>query len=153
MTRLADRGLSVDVPPGWEGRIFTPRLPPPAENHPVLHLADVPLPFDHGSYLETAATLRGRRGGLVCSLVSFSPDLADVGLYAPQGAPRIRANDLDPRTLQVPAPDRAGVQRFFSMSGRPFSLYLIASLDLHTAARLRIANDALASLRVERVRT
>jgi hypothetical protein len=149
MTLLADRGLEVDVPPGWEGRIFTPRLPPPAENHPVLHLADIPLPFERSSYVETAATLDGRRGGLVCSLVSFAPELADVGLYAPQGVPRIHARDLDPRALQIPVPNGAGVQRFFSVNGRPFSLYIVASVDRHTAARLRIASDALASLRVE----
>lgn len=152
MTRLADRGLTVDVPPGWEGRIFTPRLPPPAENHPVLHLADVPLPYARSSYVETAATLPGQRGGLVCSLVSFSPDLADVGLYAPQGVPRIHAHELDPRALQIPAPDHAGVQRFFSVRGRPFSLYIVASVDRHTAARLQTLNDALASLQVEAVR-
>lgn len=152
MTRLVDGGLSLDVPPGWEGRIFSPRLPPPAENHPVLHLADIPLPFERSSYLETAATVGGGRGGLVCSLVSFGPELADVGLYAPQGVPRVHARDLDPRAMQVPVPDQAGVQRFFSVDGRPFSLYIVASVDRHTATRLRTVNDALATLRVGKVR-
>jgi hypothetical protein len=149
MTLLADQGLSVDVPSGWEGRIFTPDLPPPAQNHPVLHLADVALPMERSSYVETTTTLRRARGGLVCSLVSFGPDLADVGLYAPQGVPRIHPHDLDPRALQVPAHDQAGVQRFFSMAGWAFSLYVVATVDLHTAARLRAVNRALGSLRVE----
>ena len=152
MTVLADRGFSVDVPPGWEGRIFTPGLSPPAENHPVLHLADFPLPYERSSYLETAAALQGRRGGMVCSLVEFGSELADVGLYAPQGVPRIHTRDLDPRAMQVPARDQAGVQRFFSVQGRAFSLYVVASLDLHTAARLRLLNDALASLHVQAAR-
>ena len=149
MTLLVDKGLSVDVPPGWEGRIFTPELPPPAQNHPVLHLANVSLPLERSSYVETTSRLRRARGGLVCSLVSFGPDLADVGLYAPKGVPRIHPHDLDPRALQVPAHDQAGVQRFFSLAGIAFSLYVVASVDLHTATRLRAVNRALASLRVE----
>ena len=149
MTRLAADGLSVEVPPGWEGRIFTPHLPPPAENHPVLHLADVALPTDRSSYVETSATLRRARGGIVCSLVGFGSGPADVGLYAPQGVPRLYARDLDPRALQVPVRDQAGVQRFFSVAGRAFSLYVVATVDLHTAARLRTMNHTLASLQVE----
>lgn len=149
MTLLADRGLSVRVPPGWEGRIFTPDLPPPAENHPVLHLSDAPLPFERSSYLETAATLgRTSGGGVVCSLVDFGPGPADVGLYAPRGVPRIHAADLDPRALQVPRPGQAGVQRFFSVAGRAFSLYVIATVDAQTGRRLRRVNEALATLRV-----
>lgn len=149
MTRLADRGLAVEVPPGWEGRIFLPQLPPPAQNHPVLHLADFTLPFARSSYgAETGATMPSDRGGIICSLVEFGSDLVDVGLYAPQGVPKVHARDLDPRALQIPRPNQGGVQRFFSVRGRAFSLYVIASIDRRTAARLHDANTALASLDV-----
>ncbi|HEY6566821.1 MAG TPA: hypothetical protein VI341_04800, partial [Actinomycetota bacterium] len=99
--------------------------------------------------VETAAAMKQRTGGAIVSLIEFDPDLANVGLYAPQGAPTLRPRDLDGRALQIPRRDQGGVQRFFSMSGRAFSLYVVASLDRATERRLDAVNEALTSLQVE----
>ncbi|MGZ4150498.1 MAG: hypothetical protein ACXVQJ_10685, partial [Actinomycetota bacterium] len=72
---------------------------------------------------DVADTLQ--RGQVVASLVEFDPSLADRGLYAPQGVPDLQVGDLDPRAVQRPHPGRAGLQRFFSVNGRAFSLYVI----------------------------
>jgi hypothetical protein len=151
MTRLADHGISIDVPAGWEARMSVPDLAPPAINLPVLHLADYPLTHARqSSYaVETAAAMGKRSGGIVVSLIEFGPDLANVGLYAPQGAPTLHPRDLDGRALQIPRPDQGGVQRFFSIAGRAFSLYVVASLDRATERRMTAANASLASLQVE----
>jgi hypothetical protein len=150
MTELSDHGLTIQIPPGWEARLSVPDLPPPAENRPVLHMADLPLGTRRSSYaVETAASMPPRTGGVVVSLVEFGPELAGVGLYSPQGAPRIRRGDLDPRALQFARADQAGVQRFFSIAGRAFSLYVVATLDRMTEPRLAAVNEALASLRVQ----
>jgi hypothetical protein len=152
MTRLNDHGISIDVPPGWEARMSVPRLPVPAVNLPVLHMADYPLTHARqSSYaVETAAAMGKRKGGIVVSLIEFGSELADVGLYEPRGAPILHPRDLDGRALQIPRPDQGGVQRFFSMTGRAFSLYVVASLDRSTARRLATLNASLSSLRVDR---
>ena len=151
MTRLVDHGISIDVPSGWEARMSVPGLAPPAVNLPVLHMADYRLTHARqSSYaVETAAAMEQRTGGVIVSLIEFDPALANIGLYAPQGAPTLLARDLDARALQIPRPDQGGVQRFFSMSGRAFSLYVVASIDRASERRIGAVNDSLASLQVE----
>jgi hypothetical protein len=124
-TPLRGHGLAVSVHDGWEARIWMPDLPPPAENHPVMRLANFALPLTKDTYAEDVADGL-RPGRVVASLAEFSPALAGRGLYAPQGVAGLGVADLDPRAVQRQAPGRAGVQRFFSEQGRAFSLYVIA---------------------------
>ena len=124
-TPLRGHGLALTVHDGWEARIWMPDLPPPAENHPVVRLANFALPLTKDTYAEDVADAL-RPGRVVASLAEFSPSLADRGLYAPQGVPGLDVADLDPRAVQWQAPGRAGLQRFFSEQGRAFSLYVIA---------------------------
>ena len=122
---LRGHGLALTIHDGWEARIWMPDLPPPAENHSVVRLANFALPLTKNTYAEDVAD--GLRAGeVVASLAEFSPTLADRGLYAPQGVPAVEPTDLDPRAVQRQAPGRAGVQRFFSAHGRAFSLYIVA---------------------------
>jgi hypothetical protein len=124
-TPLRGHGLALTVHDGWEARIWMPDLPPPAENHPVVRLANFALPLTKDTYAEDVADGL-RPGRVVASLAEFSPALADRGLYAPEGVPVMDVADLDPRAVQRQAPGRAGLQRFFSEHGRAFSLYVIA---------------------------
>jgi len=122
---LQGHGLALTVLDGWEARIWVPDLPPPAENHPVVRLANFALPLTKNTYAEDVAD--GLRAGeVVASLAEFSPALADRGLYEPRGVPELTPADLDPRAVQRQAPGRAGMQRFFSEHGRAFSLYVVA---------------------------
>jgi hypothetical protein len=122
---LSAHGLALTVHDGWEALIWMPDLPPPAENHPVIRLANFALPLTKNTYAEDVAD--GLRAGeVVASLAEFSPTLADRGLYAPRGVPDLEPKDLDPRAVQRQAPGRAGVQRFFSAHARAFSLYVVA---------------------------
>jgi hypothetical protein len=125
MTELRAHGVGLTLHPGWEGRIWLPTEPPPAENHPVVRLANFALPQTKDTYAEDAAEDL-RPGQMLVSMAEFSPRLADRGLYAPRGVPRFTREDLDPRALQRHLPGRSGLQRFFSMRGRAFSLYVIA---------------------------
>lgn len=122
---LHGHGLALTIHDGWEARIWMPDLPRPAENHPVVRLANFALPFTKNTYAEDVADAL-RPGQVVASLAEFSPDLAGRGLYAPEGVPELDPADLDPRAVQRQAPGRAGVQRFFSEQGRAFSLYVVA---------------------------
>ena len=128
--------------------MWTPDLPPPAINRPVVRLANFPLPLTKDTYAEDVAdTLQ--RGQVVASLVEFDPSLADRGLYAPQGVPDLQVGDLDPRAVQRPHPGRAGLQRFFSVNGRAFSLYVIAREGAGMPGALEDLAVSLRTLTVE----
>ena len=90
-----------------------------------------------------------RQGQVVASLVEFAPRLADRGLYAPQGVPAFDLEDLDPRAVQRHLPGRSGLQRFFSVGGRAFSLYVIARDGAGLRATLRELQTQLFALVVE----
>ena len=111
MVTIADHGLSLRVPSGWEARMWVPDLPPPAINLPVVRLTNDAMPVTRNTYaVEESEKLR--RSQVVASLVEFDPSLADVGLYEPQGVPEFGHGfascrpRLDGRS--GPRPDRGG---------------------------------------------
>jgi hypothetical protein len=124
MTRLRAHGLTLDVVRGWEARFWMPPPVPDADRFPVVRLANFPLRRSTCTYAEDLIE-ELRPGHVLASLVEFSPRLADRGLYAERGVPRLRMDDLNRRALQWHLPGRLGVQRFFSARGRAFCLYAI----------------------------
>src|SRR5438876_523948 len=86
--------------------------------------------------------------GATFGVVRAAPVLADRGLYAGQGVPGVRAHELDPRAIQAAGPGRLGVQRFFSLHGRAFSLYAMAREGPRLEHSLRALNASLRSLTV-----
>jgi hypothetical protein len=127
--------------------MWRPVVDPPATAGPVVRLANFPLPMTRDTYAaEVAETLRP--GEVLVSLVEFDRSSANTGLYAPRGAPRLRIEDLDPKALQAPGPGRLGVQRFFSIGNRAFSLYVMAREGRGLIEAFRSMNASLRSLRV-----
>jgi hypothetical protein len=63
--------------------------------------------------------------------------------------PRVGADDLDPRAVQRQARGRAGVQRFFSVGGRAFSLYVVAREGRGLAEAMQALGEQLAGLVVD----
>ena len=147
MVRLAGHGLAVEVHPGWEARVWQPDVAAPAVPGAVVRLANFPLPVTKNTYAaEVADDLRP--GDVLVSLVELDPALADRGLYAGQGVPRVRADELDPRAIQAAGPGRLGVQRFFSLHGRAFGLYVMVREGPRLELSLRALNASLRSLTV-----
>jgi hypothetical protein len=150
MTKLERHGISIDIPRGWEGRIFVPDLPPPAINLPIMHVTDTVLTHERSSYAPELASRFGGTGALI-ALLEFEGKLADKGLYAPQGLDLpLRAERLNPNALQFPIPDQAGHQYFFSARGRAFCLYVVMGTGSGLHERLRTVNDMLGTLRFDR---
>ena len=146
MVTIADHGLELTVPEGWEARIWVPDLPAPALNLPVITLSNAVLSNTRTTYAAEESE-RLPRSKVMVSLVEFDEALADVGLYAPQGVPGpFTEDDLDPRALQRARRGRSGLQRFFSVNGRAFSLYVIARDGPGLARTLGKLHQALASL-------
>lgn len=145
--RLAGHGVAVEVHPGWEARVWRPEVAAPAVPGAVVRLANFALPLTRNTYAaEVADDLRP--GDVLVSLVELDPALADRGLYAAQGVPFVRVDDLGPRALQAAGPGRLGVQRFFSLHGRAFSLYVMAREGPGLEHSLRAMNASIRSLTV-----
>ncbi len=124
--RLQAYGLAIELPRGWDGRIYRR---PGAEA--TLHAANFPLPADDGDFGSGAlAHLPAQGVFLALKEYAAGPQLRPgVGLYASRaiGLP-LQESQFNPRALQVGRPGQAGFQHFFTGSGeRPFCLYAVVA--------------------------
>jgi hypothetical protein len=120
--RVTGHGRSIDVPDGWESRIF--HRPGAA---PVLHVGSFALHDGDGDF-GAAATGRMRPDDMFAALVEYRPDTKlrpGHGLFAPTVPPRPRPRDFSPLQLQVARRGQLGSQLFFTVRGAPCSLYLV----------------------------
>jgi hypothetical protein len=141
--RIAGHGIEIDLPHGWEGRVY--RRP---EGRPVLHAATFALPADDGDFGAIAVSAMPSRGVFIV-LAEYSPDVIGDPLFAHNGVPLpLRAADAHPRALQRLVPNRAGLQRFFTFEGRPFCLYVVVGSDPAGDAEMARANVILESLAI-----
>lgn len=148
--RLQGAGLTVELPPGWEGEIGRDGDLAPqgvARRPNVAHFANFPLPAvrsDFGS--ETVAAMRV--GDSFVALFEYGPESVGQALFASQGVPRIQARDFDRNALQHGRPGQSGLQRFFTVDGRAFSLYVVVGSHIDRADRLDEINRLLASVKL-----
>jgi hypothetical protein len=121
--RVAAHGRSIDVPTGWDARIFRR-----SGSAPVLHVATFALREQDGDF-GAAATGRMRADDVFAALVEYREDAKlrrGHGLFAEAGHPAsLRARDFWPTQLQVARPGQLGAQRFFTDAGRPCCLYAV----------------------------
>ena len=153
--RLAAHGIALELPRGWHGRIY--RRP---GAQPTVHAANFALPGEDGDF-GSGATEVMPDGGAFLALKEYEADARLVpgqGLFAPSSIPL----PLDPRQfgsrrLQVGRRGQAGMQHFFTSSGRPFCLYAVvkvASAGAHAAAqpdRVRTLSHVLSTLAIHRL--
>lgn len=149
--RLAAHGIEVDLPPGWDGRIYRR---PGAD--PTLHAANFRLPTSDGDF-GSGATAQMPRGGALLVIKEYRPGprlVPGTGLFAPRAVPLpLDTNRFHPRALQVGRPRQAGFQHFFTAAGRPFCLYAViktppawARTESQAISQIGEVNDILASL-------
>jgi hypothetical protein len=143
MATVTAMGVSVDLPPGWDGRIFRRPTPPPpdpasgrrataastahyqATSHSVTHAANFALPAGTGDFGSSAVELMGPEHVLVV-LFEYHPHSSTTPLFEAGGPPTSLSPDsFSPSALQRPLPVQAGTQVFFSTAGRAFSLYVV----------------------------
>ena len=147
--RLEASGLSVDLPAGWEGEIgrggelTTQGL---SRRPTVAHFANFPLPAVRADFgAEAVATMKS--GDVFIALFEYGPESAGKPLFAAQGVPRIQASDFDRNALQSGLPGQSGLQRFFTVGGRPFCLYVVVGNHIDRADAVAEVNQVLDSLR------
>ncbi len=140
--RLAAHGIALDLPRGWDGRIWTRE-----GGGPVVHAANIALPPADGDFA-TLATQTLPVDGVVVVLVDYGAADAGAPLYANAAPARIDAAELHPQTLLRRRPGQRGLQRFFTSGGRAMCLYVVVGSAAHAADLSAAVSDVLATLRV-----
>lgn len=141
--RLSDLGISVDVPGGWEGRIYRRDNAPPK-----VHLANFPLPPDDGDFGQTATSLMGS-AGIFIDLFEYDSALAGDALFSYGSFPfPLRAEDFSPNVSARPRPGQAGIQRFFNYQRRAFCLYVVVDTSPGLELQVGAVNALLSSLTI-----
>lgn len=120
---IAGHGISIDVPAGWEARIYRRD-----GGAPVMHVASFALHDGDGDF-GAAATGRMRAGDGFVALVEYlvsEPLRPGAGLFATSGVPPVpRLHEFGPTQLQVTRPGHLGWQRFFTAAQRACCLYAV----------------------------
>jgi hypothetical protein len=164
MSAMDAYGISVDVPGGWDGRIFrrqqhgdmraSAEVPGPAAPQgevtlPVVQVATVPLPADIADYGSDVVGDLGATDALIV-LKEFDAGSVTQALFALEGLPR----SLDPDafsqgTLQRSIEGQAGVQVFFHESNRAFCIYVVVGSYLQRSKVVPAINRVLASISLD----
>jgi hypothetical protein len=167
MARLRGAGVTIDLPQGWDGRIYRRPAEHPLRasgtgagiasgdarataregtTHAVVHAANFALPPDRGDFGSGAVELM-RSDDVLVMLVEYHPDAAGTALFAGEGLPRsVRADEFHPATLQRVIPGQCGVQKFFSHRGRAFCLYVVLGDHGRRGPLVRLVNSVLGTV-------
>jgi hypothetical protein len=159
MARLAARGIEIDLPAGWDGRIQR-RQTAPAEARTtrgdavavappaLVQAATRSLPTGIGDYGSGVVELL-RNDDLFLSLIEFEADSLGSALFAARPQPRrLLARDFEPTALQRVLPGQAGAQVFFTAADRPFCLYVVLGSYLRRARMVPILNGVLEGVQI-----
>lgn len=150
---LSAHGITVDVPPGWDGEIYRRRAetvgfaPQSEQSKPVVHLANFPLMAERGDFGSGAVEVMVADNILIV-LFEYGSGSVGTTLFRSQGIPRVAPDDFAPHTMQRPLPGQSGAQYFFTEAGRAFCLYVV--LGSHGRRRQLVPeiNHILATLQL-----
>jgi hypothetical protein len=154
MSELSGSGISVEVPAGWEGRIYAkhergPRPTGTLEQSPnaVLHVASFPLPPGTGDY-GGGAVEQMTNTDLLVILLEHGRQSAGSPLFAAAGVPRITIDDVSTTCLQRLIDGQGGAQKFFRVDERAFCLYVVFGSYLRRGRTIPVVNDILRSVSI-----
>jgi hypothetical protein len=142
--RLSGRGISIDLPDGWDGIILGR-----AGDLATMHAANFALPADDGEFASLAIAALPASGVLLV-LTEYDQALGGHGLFSAEGLPvPVPDRAFRARAFTQLRPGRYGAQRFCTVSARPFCLYVVVGTDPDPGALVRRANAVLSSVVVE----
>jgi hypothetical protein len=149
MSVLSGEGITVELPPGWEGSIgHESTLEDGSVRNAVAHFASFPLPSRRGDFGAGAVDLMGP-GDAFIAIFDYGRESAGTALFAAGGPPAaLQTEHFDRSVLQRPLPTQSGVQRFFNAGGRALCLYVVVGSHVDRADVLPAINSVLSSLTI-----
>lgn len=156
MNRLTYGGVSVQIPPGWDGAIQNRPLamrelgvgsgPSTDDSHTVLHVANFPLPPQRGDFGSAAVEIM-RSEHLLIVVFDYGPEAAGTVLFQHEGIPvPLDPAAFNPNMMQRPLKGQSGLQRFFTSADRGYCLYVALGSHRNRHELVGLANDVLATL-------
>jgi hypothetical protein len=146
---LSAHAVSVQLPHGWSGRLFSRQA-----GVVTLHAGNFTLALSDGEFGDRS-TDGMAPGASFVALTEYRPGAglrAGSGLFASRRIPL----PLDPTVfaqtgLAHPRPGQVGMQHFFTSSGRPFCLYVVLAGDRgHRRRQLAEVDHVLSTVRIDR---
>ena len=127
--KLSAHGISVELPHGWEGKIYRRR-----GGDPTFHAANYALPGWDGDF-GSVATEHMPTSGSFLVITEYRPGQGlepGKGLFAADAIPLpLDAREFRSRTLHIGRRGQLGFQHFFTAAGRPFCLYAVMKPRRH----------------------
>jgi uncharacterized surface protein with fasciclin (FAS1) repeats len=163
VARLTAHGFTLDVPAGWDARIYRrpaagevaaadadgPPAPAGATTHAVVHASTIPMPPDIGDFGSAGVDQLGPNDAFVV-IFDHGPDAVGQSLFSREGMPRLlEPGDFDPNVLQRSLPGQSGLQAFFTESGRACCLYVVLGSHANSKRVVPRVNQVLADLQIE----
>jgi hypothetical protein len=142
VSQLSGSGIVVDVPSGWEGRITGAE-----RDNAVVHVASFPLPPGTGDYGGGAVEQMTNKDLLVV-LMEHGAQSVGTPLFETTGIPRLAVDDVSETCLQRIIEGQGGAQRFFTVNGRTFCLYVVFGSFARRGRTIPVVNDILKTLSI-----
>ncbi|HLI02544.1 MAG TPA: hypothetical protein VKV06_17280 [Acidimicrobiales bacterium] len=125
MARLAQKGIEVYLPRGWEGRIFQHADVHGVQSNPVAQFATFPIPATTADF-GGGATPSMRPDDIFVVLFEYGQESLGKALFARQGMPRdLTPDHFHTYTLKRGIGGHSGTQWFFTEQRRPWALYAV----------------------------
>ena len=148
MPKLTRSGVEIDLPDGWDGRIYRREAEEGAVTRRAMQAASFALPPNLGDYA-VGAVERMQTEDMLVVLLEFDPDSAGQGLFANEGLPTdMGPDDFSPAAMPRAVPGRTAAQWFFSLGGRAFCLYVVLGSHRERANLLPLANTVVGTIQV-----
>jgi hypothetical protein len=90
-----------------------------------------------------------RASHLLVNLAEFGPGSVGTALFGTLAAmPRLRPVDFDPLRMQRTLAGQSGAQRFFTLRGRAFGLYVVLGSHRRRFSTVAVLNDVIGAIRL-----
>jgi hypothetical protein len=147
MARLTEYGVSVDLPSGWDGRIYTRDVG--GQARAAVHAGTFPLPAQRGDFGAGAVETMGG-GDVFVVLLEYDPAQTGQPLFQSQSQPSAFSTAAySPNMLQRAIAGQAGAQAFFAAGGRAFCLYVVLGSFGNREKLAAVANEVISAIRID----
>ena len=146
---LSAHGINALLPAGFEGRIFVRQSVGEEISRPVAQFATFPIPQGIGDFGGNTDTNLGP-SDIFAVLFEYGPESVGKALFSVEGIPSgLSTKDFLPYIVRPGIGGSLGIQRFFTVSGRPFMFYArLGSLEQQAILVQRV-NQLLANVTIE----